>query len=505
MDGVTNTVAPFYLRYNVMQVVCYKGASRMNARLYVLLLLLLIPFGVAAQSNTVTPNTPIIVEMTDGKPVQLIYNAVGNEIISVSVRSLEDENLLDTTLEVIAPTGASIAENDDHGSDRMDLAQTDSLIAELALTDGGEYVIVVDTFSGVAQGSMEVLLTTNATAQPTAEPTTLGTGDEIIEGTVAQGDVFTSEFSAETGETVTITVRGVNGFDPRVSLTDSKGRTLVENDDHGSDDGSLGRFDSRIDGFTFVAGGTFTITISGYDNTGGDFTLEITRGGAVPIDTEQVLETFQATVNNGEAYAYDLNAEEGDVYTISARSLDGALDPIIAIYDQDDNLAAYNDDHGDPSANLARFDSRVTRWIVPASGRFFVEVSGYQGGGGEFELTLERIAQNAPVGVPDETVFTGESNGQSTFEQTFEARAGDWVTVSVRGLSGNFDPYAALIAPDGTVLAENTDHGQRTVTLAFIDAIIPNYLITVEGEYTISVLSEDGNSGEFAITVAVQR
>lgn len=480
----------------------------MNARLYVLLLLLLIPFGVAAQGGTLSPNTLLIVEMTDGKPIQLSYLAVGSEVVTVYVRSLEDANQLDTTLEIIAPNGASLAENDDHNTDRMDLAQTDSLIADLPLVAAGEYVIIVDTFSGVAQGSIEVLLTTTATAQPpTAEPNTNGgQGSEIIDGTVAQGDVFSYEIGATAGETITITVVGINGFDPRVSLNDSKGRTLAENDDHGTGDSTIGRFDSRIADFTFAAGGSFTIVISGYDNTGGDFTLEIVRGGEQPVIEDGTdFQTLQETVNPNEAYAYELNVEAGDVYTISARSLDDALDTIIAIYDQADNLIAYNDDHGDPSADLARFDSRVTRWIVAETGRYFVEVSGYQGGGGEFELTLERIAQNAPTNAPDETVYTGDSTGQSAFDQTFSADAGDWVTVSVRGLSGNFDPYVALIAPDGTVLAENTDHGQRTVTLAFIDAQIANFPISASGDYTVSVLSEDGNPGEFAITVSILR
>jgi hypothetical protein len=55
------------------------------------------------------------------------------------------------------------------------------------------------------------------------------------------------------------------------------------------------------------------------------------------------------------------------------------------------------------------------------------------------------------------------------------------------------------------VLAENTDHGQRTVTLAFIDAQIANFPISASGDYTVSVLSEDGNPGEFAITVSILR
>ncbi|MBK8031378.1 MAG: DVUA0089 family protein [Chloroflexi bacterium] len=197
--------------------------------------------------------------------------------------------------------------------------------------------------------------------------------------------MFSYEIGATAGETITITVVGINGFDPRVTLNDSKGRTLAENDDHGTGDSTIGRFDSRIADFTFAAGGSFTIVISGYDNTGGDFTLEIVRGGEQPvIDDGTDFQTLQETVNPNEAYAYELNAE-AVMCTPSARSLDDALDTIIAIYDQADNLMAYNDDHGDPSEDLARVDSRVTRLIVAGTGRYFVEVSGYHGGGGEFD------------------------------------------------------------------------------------------------------------------------
>lgn len=488
----------------------------MNSRLFVFLLMLLISFTAwtafpaAAQDEPLAPNSPLIIEMTDGKPIQLIFTAVGGETITVYARSLEDPEELDTTLEIIAPSGASIAENDDHDTDRMDLAQTDSLIADLMLAAAGDYTVIVDTFSGVAQGSIELLLTTDSAAQPTPEPTTpdgVGTGDEIVDGSVTPGELFPYAFSAEEGETVTITVFGVNGFDPRIRLVDSKGRVLAENDDHGTADQTLGRLDARIEAFSIVTSSVYTVEVSGFDNRGGDFTLEITRGtGSTPIEPrENALEVLQETINEGDVFTYALDARAGVVYTVSVQSLDDSFDPIVSIYDANDNLSAYNDDHGDPSADLARFDSRVTRWIVPFDGRYSVEVSGYQGGGGSFELRVETVAENAPTGLPDEQVYTGAAQDEELFSQTIELEAGDWVSITVRGLSGTFDPYVALLAPDGAILAENTDHGQRSSTLAFVDALIPNYPIAESGAYTINVLSESGVRGDFGITVSVRR
>lgn len=481
----------------------------MKIHRYALLLLFLValPLVVAAQGTILTPNTPLIVALTEGKPVELIYTSAGEEIITVYVRSLEEAGELDTTLTVIAPDGTSIAQNDDHGTDRMDLAETDSLVVDLTLSAAGDYVIVVDTFSGVAQGSMEVLLTTDAEAQPTAQPTVAPepttAGDDLIEGSVDQGEVFAADFSAETDEIITITARGMNGFDPRVTLLDSKGRVLAENDDHGSGDVSLGQFDARIQNFTIPTAATYTVEVSGYDEAGGSFTLEITRGEVVP--TETAVTTLQESVGEQEVFSYAFDAQVGDVYTIRVRSTSSNFDPLVAVYDPSDNLAAYNDDHGDPTSDLARFDSRITRWIILLGGRYTLEISGYQGSGGSFELTLERIAQGAPTGVPREVVYTGESDGSAVATQTFEAAAGEWVSIAARGLSGSFDPAVELVAPDGTVVASNTDHGLRTATLAFVDAYIPNYPISVEGEYTINVYSEDGNAGSFAITIASSR
>jgi len=477
----------------------------MKICLYALLLLLLIPLGVAAQGDTLTPDTPLIVEMVDGRPIELVYESAGNEIITVYARSLEDPEELDTTLEIIAPDGRSIADNDDHRTDRMDLEQSDSLVSDLVLTEPGSYTVIVDTFSGVAQGSIEVLLITDGGAQPTPEsqtPIPDNQIDGIVNGEVAEGETFTYEFDVEEGETITITVRGLDAFDPRISLMDSKGRLLAENDDHGTSDQTIGRFDSRIEAFAVRSSGKYMLEISGFDNTGGEFTLEITRGDVIPVD-EPEIETIQESINDGEVYTYTLQAQEGDVYTLSVRSLSDNYDPLVAIYDASDVLLTYNDDHGDALADLARFDSRIARWIAPFEGSYSVEVSGYQGGGGEFEFSVERVAQNAPIGFARETVYTGESNGQDSFSQTFDAQEGEWITITVRGLTGSFDPYVSLVAPDGTVLTENSDHSSRTTTIGFVDAVISNYPINVDGEYSVIVSSQDGRAGSFAITISV--
>ncbi|MBE2269590.1 MAG: PPC domain-containing protein [Anaerolinea sp.] len=468
-----------------------------------------------AQGDRLFPNDPVVIELRAGRPIELVYDSPGDDVITVYARSLELPEELDTILEVFAPSGRRIAENDDHGTDRMDLEQGDSLIVNLELADPGEYVILIDTFSGVSGGTIEVLLISERDQPETPTPEAPSDDDDLSDGfangSVQRGETFTINIDAEAGERLTITVRGLDDFDPRVALINSKGRVEAENDDHSTGRGDLAQFDSLIEDFQISVGGTFVVQVDGYNGMAGEFTIELTRAaggeepGELPID-DPLVETFEESVNDNDTFQHTLNAQAGDVYTITVRSQSEGFDPTLALYSDDEILIAYNDDHGNPDVDLPRFDSQIERVIIQEDGRYFIEVAGYQSVGGSFELAIERIAQNVPTGQPEETVYVGEiGSTNEVFEQTFDAEAGDWVSVSVRGLTGEFDPYIMLIAPDGTVLAVNEDHNTRSFSLGFIDALIPNFPIFEDGEYTVEVSTTGSVTGTFAITIGTLR
>jgi hypothetical protein len=469
----------------------------------------------ASSTGTITANTPVEVQLTGSGAVDVRYTGNVNEVISVTARSLETSGVLDTTLEVLDSSNTRLGYNDDHGSTRTDLDNFDSYIRDLKLTSGGELIIRVSTFTGAGAGRVEVLLTSSlAAAAPTQTPSTPSTGPEVVTGAVPEGGTFDQTIAVQSGEVLTITVRATdNALDPKVALVDASGSILVENDDHGTNDATLDTFDSRISNFTVTTGGTFTIQISGFAGSGGSFEMTIERSGgsvivpsATPLgaqtpSTPTTSETVTGSINLNETYTYELNGQAGDVYTITARALSNDFDPRLSVYGPNEDFLFANDDHGSSTRDIALLDSRIFNLILPETGRYLIDVNGYQDSAGEFSLIIEQVATGAPLGRGTDQVFTGEVRANGTFTQTFDGQAGDYVTITARSLSQDFDPSLLLLSPDDVVVADNDDHGTSAADVGFLDSRIHNFIVPETGTYTIEVQGFQGSAGSFALTI----
>lgn len=473
-----------------------------------------LPTPTPGAAETISANVPITVDLTGSGAVDLIYSGSSGEIISVTARSLEPDGVLDTTVEVLNAGGTRLAFNDDHGTARSNLASFDSFIGDLKLLSAGDFTIRVSTFSGAGAGQVEVLVMSDSgTSAPTVEPTSTESrepeGEEVITGVVPDNDRFTQSISVQPGDVLTVTVRATdNVLDPRVALIDPGGAVVAENDDHASDDMSLARFDSRISDFAIIDGGRYTIQITAFGGAGGSFELTIERTSGLdttPTPTSETVETLQDSIGAGETFTHEFSARAGDVYVITASALEADFDPRLAVYDSANEEIFSNDDHGTSDAGIAPLDARIINLIMPSTGDYVVEVSGYQESAGEFELTLERVATGAPTGSGTDQVFTGDVRANGTFTETFEARVGDYVTITVRAVSEDFDPRLSLISPDGVIVADNDDHGTSAANIGFLDSRIHNYFITESGTYTIEVQGYRGSAGSFAVTVTTLR
>lgn len=459
-------------------------------------------------------DTPLTVHLVGDTAVNLSYKISGEQVITITARSLEAEGILDPVLTVIDPTGVDIAENDDHRTSRTDLAARDSLIADLNLSDSGRYTIQVRAFDASADGDVEVLLTSgNAVVADT--PTS-----EVVNDRVPDNAAFSYDIEARAGEIVTITVRARdNQLDPKVALLDIDGIEVASNDDHTLNDPSLGPYDSQIFDFEIPKTSAYTIQITGFAGIGGDFELTIDRGSSstqpnnptppplVPTEASaDNREVVQGTIDPNGVYTYGFTGEAGEVYTITAQATSGDFDPRLAVYDSDDTFVADNDDYGTTTSDLQTTDARIYNLIIINSGRYEVDVRGYRDSAGDFTLTIERVATNAPTGLPTEQVELGSVTPGETYSLDFDAQAGDWVTISVRGLTRSFDSYVALVNDAGTVLLDNDDHGSAFLgELGFLDSQITNYHITNSGTYTIEVTDVGGTGGSFGLTISTLR
>ncbi|MFQ3566368.1 MAG: hypothetical protein SNJ59_05155 [Aggregatilineales bacterium] len=478
--------------------------------------------GARPQPQRIALNEPVIIELTGTGPVDLLFQADEGTIITVTARSIA-ETTIDTTLEVLDANNTRLAFNDDHGTGRADLGSLDSFISELKLLSSGQYIIRVNSFTGMDSGPVEVLVI-DATQRPTpaqgavpGEPST-----QIITGTVGNNQSFRHDVTLFAGDSVTITVRATdNLFDPKVALVDPANSVLADNDDHGSGDPTLGRYDSRISDYPIRSDGVYGIIIQGFAGTGGSFELTIERQPTElsltpdPTDSGQAqsfdlasgnaVETIVGSINSFETFTHSLFARAGDVYTITVRATSPNFDPQVTLRDADRRVLIANDEHGTSDLALAFLDARIHNYIIESDGTYFIDVTGYRDSAGSFTLTIELIAQNAPLSQPIDQVFTGQIGIGEVFRQTFEAQEGDFVTITARSLSQGFDPQVALISPSGSILADNDDHGTSASDLGFLDSRIHNYPIVESGTYQIEVTGYRASAGTFAITISTIR
>ena len=467
-------------------------------------------------------DTPVTVELSGTTPVNLSYKTAGSETVSISVRSLETEGVLDPTVNVLNGDGISIASNDDHSSSRTDLTPRDSLIERLALPETARYTVQVAGSDPSVTGSVEVLVSSDSGSAGQTQAQTTKDDQAVnvsISDTVPPNSPYTTTFDAREGDIVTITVKATdNQLDPKVSLLDSSGTEIASNDDHESNDSSLGPYDSQIPDFTLPKTDTYTVSISGFAGIGGTFDLTVLPGGAGtvlntnptpqplnPTDTApQDTQVIDGTVQPGDTYTYNFQANAGDVYTITVESKTQDFDPSVSLY-LNNSYVIDNDDYGSSDPTLQTTDSRIYNWIFQETGDYEVDVRGYQSGGGDFTMTLNRVATGAPTGIPEEQVELGTIASGETYSYNFQAFEGDWVTITVRTLTTGFDPYVSLLDGDGTVLLNNDDNGSGYGDYAYYNSLIRNYYISSSGSYTIEVTGVNGSSGAFGVTIDTVR
>lgn len=467
-------------------------------------------------AGSISLNTPVIVTLSGSDPVTLDYKASTGQTVSITARSLEADGVIDPILSIIDANGEVVEDNDDHRTSRTDLAPRDSLIADFTFTNNGRYTIQVVPFEA-AEGDVEVLISDGSVSPGTDiqedVPETPAGNDVVVEDEVPDGETFSYDFDASEGAVVTITVRETDGqLDPKVVLLDSDGAQLAENDDHSSNDANLGPYDSQITEFTVTASGTYTVAVTGFGGVGGSFELTIAFGGSGSQQNTNPpnnnssgdTEVVEDTIESFDVYTHTFEAEAGDVYTFTVQALSDDLDPTLSLY-FDNRYLLDNDDYGSTDSDLQGTDSRIYHYIIQESGEYELDIGGYQDSSGDFRLTLERVATGAPVGAPDEQIELGTVNAGRTYSYSFEAEAGDYVTISVRGLSYQFDAYVALLDENGTVLLNNDDHGGGSAELAFYDAQIPNYIIEASGTYTVEVSNLADGNGTFGLTVGILR
>jgi len=219
--------------------------------------------------------------MLDGEqPTRLTYEATAGDVITVSARSLEIDPdppaISDMIIAVAAADGTQLAYNDDHATDRDDLAPTDALIERLVLPEAGTYTIRVDTYGGIFPGEVEVTLTAADLFE--AEFTEDDDGTLTINARLPRGLRYRYTFEAAADTVITASAKDISlTLDPRLTLLDAEGNVIATNDDHGTDDLTLDLLDAKLSDITLPADGRYTLVVTDFLGRAGTFALRVAR------------------------------------------------------------------------------------------------------------------------------------------------------------------------------------------------------------------------------------
>jgi hypothetical protein len=493
-------------------------------------------FPAMAQDIEVSANEPTSVQLNASGPTELLYLSSQDDVINIIVRSLEEPGVVDPTVELVDADGRRLAFNDDHAGSREDLTRFDSAIEGIEIDGPAEYVIRVTSYTGAAEGSLEVTVESGAEPsevepveepdepdEPVQDPVQQNSGGDFeaqtISDNIPEGGDFEYEFDAAAGQVVTITVRSLdNSLDPRVRLLNSSGDELAKNDDHDDDDDSLESYDSRILGFEIPDDDTYSLVITGFAGTGGDFELTI-EGGDEPSEVEPIdnngnnnsnpdedePQVLEFSASGDDPYLHEFEAEAGDVYTFTLVATDGS-DARMFIDDSDENNVVANDDHGTGSEDIGFTDSLIQNFIFQYDDTYTIYVDEATGEGGDFELTIQKVASGAPLGEGEYDIQVDSLRPQGEYLYEFEAEEGDYITLTVRSLTEQLDPQVALLNEDGDILAFSDDHGGIVNTaMGRLDGQVTNYLIEESGTYTAQVLGYQNSNGPFVLVVNTLR
>ncbi len=206
-------------------------------------------------------------------------------------------------------------------------------------------------------------------------------GDEL-QGSIRAGENEYWSFAGESGDQITIRMRS-SDFDSYLALFGPDDRYLISDDDSG------GGLNSRIDRFVLPSSGIFNIVAMSYwDDTGGDYTLELERTDS----GRSIDEIGGGSLEYGDTVRERLNIWTGDVWTfsgeagdrVSIRMSSNDFDTYLDLWGPDLKRLTHSDDDGGGT------NSFIDNFALPLSGTYNIVARGFSAGEtGEYSLSLE--------------------------------------------------------------------------------------------------------------------
>ena len=320
---------------------------------------------------------------------------------------------------------------------------------------------------------------------------------EFLDGDIElDGDRDFFSFSAERGREYRIETH--LGVDTVLVLYGPDGDYLVEDDDSG-DSGA-----SRLE-WVAPSSDTYYIEVSGFESTTGTYQLSLSVLGAQPLDDHGDDRSGATRIRDGEFLDGDIELDgDRDFFFFSAeRGLEYRIethlgfDTVLVLYGPDGDYLVEDDDSGEGGA------SRL-EWVAPSSDTYYIEVSGFSGMLGTYQLSLSVLGAQPPddhgddrsgaTRIRDGEFLDGdiERDGDRDFF-FFSAERGLEYRIETY-LGSNSDTVLVLYGPDGGYLVEDDDSGDSGASL--LEWVAPS-----SDTYYIEVSGFDGTPGIYQLSL----
>lgn len=187
---------------------------------------------------------------------------------------------------------------------------------------------------------------------------------------------------------------------------------------------------------------------------------------------------------------------------VQARALadDPLLDPVLWLTDEQYTLLAY-DDNSAPDDDI---NPLLAALKLEDAGRYRLFVDTFSGAGaGEIEVLLTLLDPFAVERdeADDALVLRVWLPAGEIFRMPLDVVGGESLTITARDLSGTLDPLLRLVAEDGTVLAQNDDHGGFDPALDVLDARIGEWVADEEQVVMLEVRDFLARAGRFELLI----
>lgn len=355
---------------------------------------------VSQQGSTLRYDVPVIDVISNTQPqVYYTFRAAAGDLLTISME--RNSGTLDPYLQILDSERFLVASNDDAEGENTRNARIDNLLIEKE----GVYIVVATRYGQVAGDSAGSFVLTVSTSPfsglgNSARAPALIAYNQTVENTLNNLNYERFyRFTGKQDDIITIALDQRSGrFDAYLVLANAQLVPLIEDDDSG------GGRNARIDRYRLPSDGTFTIIAMRFGGATGEgeggFRLTLQYNGTafanVPDDIPRL--AYGTTVNDriiaeDPESLYAFWGTQGELVTVTMTRVDGDLDPVIELLDNQ-RRRLIRDDDGGGGKNAA-----VERYALPYTGVYYIYAKRYDGSlnnpntTGNFRLVLAQVGR----------------------------------------------------------------------------------------------------------------